>query len=455
MGFLHALMDKQGPTARERRFLLSPCRMLLLAALLLLFFAFDISPPSGASAGTDEDHTTPASSIPHSLNESEDTEAPFTHSPLLPPVGIEVRDKPLDAGQALIISFGRSENDDMGHGPVARYEIHRKGPGDVEYSLVRRFDAQLLLDRFSTEDGGLRPGAPYTYIVRVIGHDGLHADSERAGPFAPERQWLYTNKINTLIATAIFVAFILIYIDMARRGKSLFIRRIAGLDALDEAVGRCTEMGKPILYVPGISTISDVSTIASLNILGQVAKKIAAYQSRILVPNRDPIVYPVTQDVVKQGFTEAGYPHNYNDDDVFFVTNDQFSYAAAVCGIMVREKPGANLLLGMFYAESLVLAETGSSIGAIQIAGTDSTTQLPFFVAACDYTIMGEELYAASSYISREPTLLGSLKGQDYYKLLVMLVIMIGVLLMTLGVILHGEPITWVADLLRVRGTGG
>ncbi len=83
---------------------------------------------------------------------------------------------------------------------------------------------------------------------------------------------------------------------------------------------------------------------------------------------------------------------------------------------MVREKPGANLLLGMFYAESLVLAETGSSVGAIQIAGTDAVAQLPFFVTACDYTIIGEELYAASAYIGREPTLLGSLKGQDVFK---------------------------------------
>jgi hypothetical protein len=186
-----------------------------------------------------------------------------------------------------------------------------------------------------------------------------------------------------------------------------------------------------------------------------VAKKIARYQARILVPNRDPIVFPVTQDVVKEAFVTAGYPHNYRAEDIYFVTNDQFTYAAAVCGTMVRERPGANLLLGMFYAESLVLAETGASIGAIQIAGTDAITQLPFFVTACDYTIIGEELYAASAYIGRDPTLLGSLKGQDYYKLIFIVLIILGVALMTAGVLTRGEPITWIGDLLRVRGTGG
>ena len=81
---------------------------------------------------------------------------------------------------------------------------------------------------------------------------------------------------------------------------------------------------------------------------------------------------------------------------------------------MLREKPAAIFLQGTFYAESLILAETGNSVGAIQIAGTDSEHQLPFFIAACDYTLIGEELYAASAYLSREPMLLGSLRGQDW-----------------------------------------
>jgi hypothetical protein len=109
----------------------------------------------------------------------------------------------------------------------------------------------------------------------------------------------------------------------------------------------------------------------------------------------------------------------------------------------------------MFYAESLVLAETGASIGAIQIAGTDAVSQLPFFVTACDYTIIGEELYAASAYIGREPTLLGSLKGQDAYKAAVIVLIVAGVALMTIGVLTTGSPITFIKDILRVRGSGG
>jgi hypothetical protein len=84
--------------------------------------------------------------------------------------------------------------------------------------------------------------------------------------------------------------------------------------------------------------------------------------------------------------------------------------------------------MGMFYAESLVLAETGASTGAIQIAGTDMVTQLPFFITACDYTLMGEELYAASAYLAREPLLLGTLKAQDLSKMVIVGLLILGAL---------------------------
>jgi hypothetical protein len=93
--------------------------------------------------------------------------------------------------------------------------------------------------------------------------------------------------------------------------------------------------------------------------------------------------------------------------------------------------------MGQFYAESLILAETANSVGAIQIAGTAMPSQLPFFVAACDYTLIGEELFAASAYLSKDPKLLGSLKGQDVGKFIFLLVILVGVVFLTLNSILN------------------
>jgi hypothetical protein len=96
--------------------------------------------------------------------------------------------------------------------------------------------------------------------------------------------------------------------------------------------------------------------------------------------------------------------------------------------------------MGYFMAESLLLAEVGATSGAIQIAGTDVEHQLPFFFTACDYTLMGEELYAAGAYLSKEPMLLSALKVQDFGKLIVMVAVFFGIILVTLGGLYHWDP---------------
>jgi hypothetical protein len=180
--------------------------------------------------------------------------------------------------------------------------------------------------------------------------------------------------------------------------------------------------------------MDSVSTIAAVNILGRVARRTAAYDTALRVANNDPVVMAVSQEVVKEAYLEAGRPDAYNPDSVYLAATEQFAYAAALEGVMVRDRPAAHIMMGYFYGEALLLAETGSTTGAIQIAGTDSYTQLPFFVTTCDYTLMGEELYAASAYLSREPRLLGSLKGQDFGKAVLIAVLLGGALLATFGV---------------------
>ena len=232
----------------------------------------------------------------------------------------------------------------------------------------------------------------------------------------------------------------------------MYLRPIAGIEAIDEAIGRATEMGKPILYVPGLSSISDVATIASLTILCRVARKIAEYQTKIIVPNCDPIVYTVACESVKQAYTEAGRPDEYDPDSVFFLTTSQFAYVAGVNGIMMRDKPATNFYLGMFWAESLLLAETGSMSGAIQIAGTDAVTQLPFFITTCDYTLIGEELYAASAYLGREPREFGAVKGQDACKSIIMILIVLGFILGAVYAFTGNEKLMFLHDMMLNEG---
>ena len=251
---------------------------------------------------------------------------------------------------------------------------------------------------------------------------------------SPASDWFDMSKLNNLIIMIVFSTLVLYFIRHARRGADIKLRKIKGLDAVEEALGRATEMGKPVLFVHGLTSMGSVSTIAAVNILGKIAKRVAEYETTLKVVNNDPIVMSVSQEVVKEAFLEVGRPDSYREENTFLVAAEQFPYVAAVSGIMKRERPAANFYMGYFYAESLLLAETGASTGAIQIAGTDSYTQLPFFITTCDYTLMGEELYAASAYLSKEPLLLGSLRAQDIGKAILMIILITGTALATFGI---------------------
>jgi len=237
-----------------------------------------------------------------------------------------------------------------------------------------------------------------------------------------------------LITLLLFGGLLVWCIGRARQGKNLFIRKIAGLEAVEEAVGRATEMGKPVLYVPGIDDVNNIQTIYSMIILGYVARIVAKYETPLIVPVCKAFVVPLAEETTKQAYLDAGSPDAYNPNNIRYLSEEQFAFSAGVDGIMLRERPAANLFLGSFFAESLILAETGFQTGAIQIAGTANIHQLPFFVVACDYTLIGEEFYAATAYLSREPRLVGTLKASDYLKTVIIVYLILGGILESLGV---------------------
>lgn len=315
---------------------------------------------------------------------------------IAPPINVSAYDKPNDAGTAIIVNWQLSQDDALSE----RYVVLRRTlPDTIFENIGFTKSSNDVFEDDQTEDG-----REYTYVVAASRNDELfYSEPSNATQSSP--QLFHTGKVNVLLCIIAFTLFLAYFVAKAKAGKEFFIRKIPGLDAVDEAIGRATEMGKPILYVPGLGDIDWTATIASMNILGEVAKKIAVYDTPLIACNRWSVVYTVSKEVVKEAFVSEGKPDKFREDYVRYLTEAQFGFAAAINGIMLREKPATNFFIGRFWAESLIIAETGTQTGAIQIAGTDSVLQLPFFVAACDYTLIGEELYAASAYLSRNPAL--------------------------------------------------
>ncbi|MDR4480728.1 MAG: fibronectin type III domain-containing protein [Nitrospira sp.] len=371
---------------------------------------------------------------------------------LAPPQQLHVFDTPSDGGGSLTATWASSASDSAAGTYQVLFHEGAPPPDQTGWKVLAEFPANSHFVREAKAAWWTSPGPPgdhvyvikngkgielkpgHAYVVTVAAVNGQERSIAQPVVASPEPNWMNWNQLNNLVLALLFGAVVFYAINLAKR-KEIFLRRIPGLDAVDEAIGRATELGKPVLYMTGAHDMNDPATIAAAIILGRVAKKAASYETELLVPHREPITMAVCQEITKQAYLEAGKPDLFKDDANFFITSDQFSYTAAVDGIMLRRKPAANFFMGSYFAESLLLTETGASTGAIQIAGTDSDHQLPFFVTTCDYTLIGEELYAASAYLSKEPIQVGTLRGQDLGKAFILGVIGIGTLLATIIVV--------------------
>lgn len=226
----------------------------------------------------------------------------------------------------------------------------------------------------------------------------------------------------------IFFAFVYTMITRARAGVPIpEIRKLSGIEAVDEAVGRSTEMGKPVIFHPGRADLRNPQTIGGFAMLGYVSSMCARYDVRLIQIHWHPMVLAVCEEITRQSYLEAGRPDSFNISDVMYIGDA----TAPVMGVIEREEPGAQVYWGAFWAESLNLIEVGAMVGAIQIGATANEHQIPFFVAGCDYALIGEEMYAASAYISKEPVLVGTIVGQDWAKMLLIAFILGGTLLST------------------------
>jgi len=216
-----------------------------------------------------------------------------------------------------------------------------------------------------------------------------------------------------------------------KRSQNLPIKRIPGLDAIDEAIGRVTEMGRPSTFVFGNGTL-EAQWFAAFDILRYAERETAKYNSRMIVCNPLPEVQPIIEEIGRSAYMAEGKVENFDPDDIRYLSDN--ALRAAVVGIFAREKVAANFMFGNYYHESVIFSEAGNSVGAIQISGTANTHQLPFFVASCDYALIGEEIFAAGTYLSRNPSQVGSLVAQEYSKYFAVLAMVIGTLLATAGI---------------------
>ncbi len=237
-------------------------------------------------------------------------------------------------------------------------------------------------------------------------------------------------------AQAILLIIVLVAIYEAKRiasKRKLKTRGIPGLERIDEWIKEAGKLNRSVFFTPGTGGVTTPDTLAALALLEYVASHCVEHDVRLIVGNADFNVQQVTEDIVKRVYTKAGKGKEFTTDTVRYISGRQFAYAAGVMGILRREKPAVNFFVGDFSAEALEIAEAGRTEAIAQFGGTSNVDQLPFFMATCDQTLIGEELYTAQGYLSTDPEAISTLVAPDAGKILAIVLIFLGAFLVTLG----------------------
>jgi hypothetical protein len=223
-----------------------------------------------------------------------------------PASGLVVRDVANDAGRSLDLSWKASPDD--ARGLVTGYRLERSTAPTGPWTAVDSTAAGIT----EKSDQSVIRDTEYFYRVTALGPGGESPARSITGPVRATSEWINQTRWSVLVLTVLFFAFVLFYMNMAQSGRKPFVRRIPGIDAIEEAIGRATEMGRPILYIPGILDIDEIQTVAGLVILESVAKLTAKYETPIIVPVTYPIPFTIAEEMVKGGYLHAGKPDQYD-----------------------------------------------------------------------------------------------------------------------------------------------
>ena len=245
-----------------------------------------------------------------------------------------------------------------------------------------------------------------------------------------------TGRIFAFFTLITMIVSIVVAIYLTRKKGSIpTLRKIPGLEAIAEVVGRSVEMNRPVHWTPGFQARFNndyaPALIASLGVLDYLAKLCARHNARLLCSVPQPEMIPVVEGIIRESYASEGAVFNKPEDIMYYPSSS--GYLNGVINTFEREHVGGNIIIGHIVMEAVIIGESGVKVGAFQVGGSTEPTSLPFLMTTCDYTLITEEVYCAGAYLTGNITQLGSIWGQDIIKWISLGLMIFGIIMSSVG----------------------
>ena len=246
--------------------------------------------------------------------------------------------------------------------------------------------------------------------------------------------------------TVAIIATIICILGILRAGQKLpNLRTFAAMDGIPELVGRCVEMGRPVLLTPGAygATINRPGPmVASLPIMHYVARQCARLGARMITSIGFADTYAAAVPAIESAYRAEGKMELYVPEDIIYWGSFE-GYLAGNPATIAAENVGALIQTGSPASAGITQNEMAVQVGAMTSCIAPNTgASLVFFTLCSDYLTIGEEYYAASASIAGDRTQLGSIVGTDILKVFFMLLLLVGVILTAANPQLGSDLIT-------------
>jgi hypothetical protein len=250
-------------------------------------------------------------------------------------------------------------------------------------------------------------------------------------------QILYEGTTASLILMLIIIGIMIYTIRAALAGRMREVRRLPGMDAIEEAIGRATEMGRPVIYGITDSTRGKLmgsyapATLAGLTILGWTSQLTARLGARLIVGVASPDTLALHEEQIRTAYMTEGKPEDVGSRTEIHYFGE--AWQQGNMGLVAREKPAAYIGMGAFWGSFIPSLEAANSVGAMTIMGSTRHIHTPYMACMSDYILIGEEVFAASGYASKAPIEVGSIAGQDFAKIISITLTLLGVIAISAG----------------------